>query len=116
MFRNAVTTPCNGDERPKGGPEREREVRRIAPNNPSATAASKPFCAFAILRRWFADPWQTPLVACDEPLVCTPRHMTSHAHLEIALDHLTNPDFSGTAKIWGGQMSCSAARHCEAYT
>jgi hypothetical protein len=31
-------------------------------------AAGKTFCAFAILRRaegrWFANPWQTPLVAC----------------------------------------------------
>jgi hypothetical protein len=40
-------------------------------------AAGKPFCAFAILRRtesqWFADPWQTPLVACDEPVFFTPR-------------------------------------------
>jgi len=38
-------------------------------------AAGKPFCAFAILRRtesqWFADPWQTPLVACDEPVFGT---------------------------------------------
>jgi len=42
-------------------------------------AAGKPFCAFAVLRRtesrWFADPWQTPLVACDEPLFFTLREI-----------------------------------------
>jgi hypothetical protein len=30
ICRDGVTTPCNGDERPKGGPEQERGVRRIA--------------------------------------------------------------------------------------
>jgi hypothetical protein len=27
--------------------------------------------------RWFAGPWQTPLVACDEPMLCTPWAMTT---------------------------------------
>jgi hypothetical protein len=44
--------------------------------NPSLEAADKTFCAFAVLRRaesrWFADPWQTPLVACDEPWFVRP--------------------------------------------
>ncbi len=31
-FRDVVTTPCNGDERPKGGPEQKRGVRCEAPN------------------------------------------------------------------------------------
>jgi hypothetical protein len=35
VFRDAVTTPYNGDERPEGGPEQERGVRRNTPNNPS---------------------------------------------------------------------------------
>ena len=33
-FRIAVTTPYNGGERLKGGPDQERGVRREAPNNP----------------------------------------------------------------------------------
>ena len=44
--------------------------------DPSMDAAGEPFCAFAILRRaesrWFAGPWQTPLVACDEPWFARP--------------------------------------------
>ncbi len=44
-------------------------------------AAGEHFCAFAFLRRaesrWFANPWQTPLGACAEPLVRTLRSMTS---------------------------------------
>jgi hypothetical protein len=48
-------------------------------------AAGNAFCAFAILRRpesrWFADPWQTPLVACDQPLRFTPRPMTLRVYL-----------------------------------
>jgi hypothetical protein len=40
VFRDAVTTPCNGGERLKGGPEQERGVRCEAPNNPSMDAAA----------------------------------------------------------------------------
>ena len=44
--------------------------------DPSMEAAGKTFCAFAILRRaesrWFAFPYQTPLVACDEPCFSRP--------------------------------------------
>src|ERR1700730_11553940 len=39
-------------------------------------AAGNTFCAIAILQRaesrWFAFPWQTPLVACDEPCFSRP--------------------------------------------
>ena len=43
-----------------------REARTTQRNAPRQT-----FCAFAIVHRaesrWFASPWQIPLVACDEP-------------------------------------------------
>jgi hypothetical protein len=38
VFRDAVTTPRSGEEHLKGGPEQERGVRRVAPNNPSMEA------------------------------------------------------------------------------
>jgi len=61
-------------------------------------AADKTFWPLAIVRRpesrWFANPWQTPLVACDEPLVCTPRHMTSRADLEMGATHSMSPILS----------------------
>jgi hypothetical protein len=44
MSRAAVTTPCSGDARPQGGPEQERGVRRIAPNNQSLDAAANTSC------------------------------------------------------------------------
>jgi len=34
-LRDVVTTPCNGDERPKDGPERSEGVRCGTQNNPS---------------------------------------------------------------------------------
>jgi hypothetical protein len=36
--------------------------------------------------RWFAGPWQTPLVACDEPMLCTPWAMTTRDHLVVPRD------------------------------
>jgi hypothetical protein len=47
--------------------------------NPSVGPAGKTFWALTILHRpesrGFADPWQTPLIACDEPMFFTPRPM-----------------------------------------
>jgi hypothetical protein len=59
---------------------RAREIMFRDGLDPSMEPSGKPFCAFAILasrrKPVFCHPWQTPLVACDEPLFCTPRHMT----------------------------------------
>jgi len=62
-----------------------REFMFRAGMNPSMGPAGNAFCAFAILRRaesrGFANPWQTPLGACAEPMRFTPRPMNSRDHL-----------------------------------
>jgi hypothetical protein len=59
-------------------------------------AAGKTFWAFAILHRpesrWCANPWQTPLVACDEPMLFTLRNLScDHVHAILGVHEWCSP-------------------------